>query len=214
MEERDGGVGLERRSAAEELVEQTPQGVHVGGGAGGLAQGAFGREVEAGADDLAGGGERGAGVVEEAGDAEVADLQGAVGVQQEVGGLDVTVDDALRVCGGEPGGGLRGEIGHPLGGQRAGGGQHPGEAVAFDQFHHQVQPVVVLAEVQDTDQIGVVETPGGLGLQTEPGGRRDVGVLGQQQLDGHRSGERLVVRAPDLSHSTAPDLNIQPVAAR
>jgi hypothetical protein len=214
VEEGDGAVGLERRAPAEQLVEHAPQGVHVGGGAGGLPEGALGREVEAGADDLPGGGERRPGVVEEAGDAEVADLEGAVGVQQEVGGLDVAVDDALRVRRGEPRGRLGGQIGHPAGGQRARRGQHPGEAVALDQLHHQVQPVVVLAEVEHADQVRVVETPGGLGLQAEPGGRRGVGVLGEQQLDGHRSGERLVVRPPDLSHSTAPDLNIQPVAAR
>jgi hypothetical protein len=214
VEERDGGVGLERRAAAEELVEHAPQGVHVGGGTRGPAQGPFGREVEARADDLAGGGERGARIVEEARDAEVADLQRAARVQQEVGGFDVPVHDALLVRGGEPGGGLRGELGHALGGERARDGQHPGEAVTLDQLHHQVQPVVVLTEVQDPYQVGVVETPGRLGLQAEPGGRRGVGVLGQQQLDSHRSGECLVVRTPDLSHSAAPDLNVQPVAAR
>jgi hypothetical protein len=164
----------------------------MGGWSGGAAQGAFGGEVEAGAHDLPGGGEGGAGVIEEAGDAEVADLQGVVGVQQEVGGLDIPVDDALLVGGGESGCGLGGDAGHALGRQRAGGGKYAGEAVALDQLHYQEQPVVVCPEVQHADHVRVVEAPGGLGLQPETVGGGGIGVLRTASAVSARNGGRPV----------------------
>jgi hypothetical protein len=209
VEHRERGVRLERRASGEELVEHAAQRVHVRGRARGAAQGALGREVEAGADDLPGGGERGAGVVEEAGDAEAADFQSAVGVQQQVGGLDVPVHDALPVRGGQPGGGFGGGTGHPLGGQRTSGGKQPGDAVAFDQLHHQEHPVLIRAEVEHVDHMRVAEPAGGLRLQPEPRGGGGVGDLGEQELHGQRSAERLVEAPPHLPHRSPP---VQPPA--
>lgn len=177
------------------------------------AQGALGREVETGADDLSGGGEGGTGVVDEPCDAEVADLQRTVGVQQEVGRLDVPVDNVLPVSRGEPGRGLRSDKGHALGKQRAGTGE-PGKAVALDQFHHQEQTVLVLAEVEDTDHVRVVEASGRLRLQAEAGGGAGVGALGKQQFHRHRSAERFIEGPPDLPHRSPTDHVLQPIPAR
>ncbi|GAA3308720.1 hypothetical protein GCM10020295_71480 [Streptomyces cinereospinus] len=167
VEDGDRGVGLERGVAGEELVQHAAQRVDVTGRARGPAERALRGEVEAGADDLAGGGERGGRVVQEAGDAEVADLQRAVGVQQQVGRFDVAVHDALLVGGGQPGGRLGGDPRHALGGLRARVGEHPGQAVAVHQLHHQEEPVLVRAEVQYADHVRVMQPPGGLRLQPE-----------------------------------------------
>jgi hypothetical protein len=88
VQDRERGVGLERCAPGEQLVQHAAQRVRVRGRSGRPAQGALGGQVQTGADDLPGGGQGGGRVVEEAGDAEVTDLDDAVGVQEQVHGLD------------------------------------------------------------------------------------------------------------------------------
>ena len=94
----DRAVGDERPAAGEALEEHHAEGVDVAGGGGGPALGLLGREVLRGAHHLAGLGQRHA--LGRAGDAEVGDLDDAVGGDHQVGGLDVAVHDAGGVRGG------------------------------------------------------------------------------------------------------------------
>jgi hypothetical protein len=77
----------------------------------------LGREVLHGAHDLTGRGQRH--LVGDAGDAEVGDLDPAVGGDEEVSGLDVAVHEAGRVRGLQGGGGLRDDVEGLVGGQRS-----------------------------------------------------------------------------------------------
>jgi hypothetical protein len=67
----DVGTGFERAPAGQQLVEDDPEGIDVGGRRGLVAQGAFGGQVGGGADEVAGGE---GGVAGGPGDAEVEHL--------------------------------------------------------------------------------------------------------------------------------------------
>ena len=87
----DGGLTGVRLLAGEHLVEHGAAGVDVGAGVGALVDDDLGREVGDGADQRAAGGGRGR--ADGAGQAEVGDLDVAVGCDQHVLGLDVAVDE-------------------------------------------------------------------------------------------------------------------------
>lgn len=201
-------------SADGQLVEHAAQGVDVGGGGGGRADGPFGREVEPGADDLPGGGESGGGVVDEARDAEVAYAHGAVVVAEQIPGFDVPVHDALRVRRRQALAGLLGDLGQAFRRQWSAGGQFTGEAAAVDQFHDQKAAALPGAEVEGAHHVRVVQPCGGLRLHPEAGLRRGVGHIAQQQLDRDRPAEDFVLGPPDLAHPAPPDDRVQPVPIR
>lgn len=208
---RGRGVRAERRLAEQQLVDDAAEGVHVRGGTGGVAEGPFRCEVEARADDVPRRGEGGRGVVDELGDAEVADLDGALGVQHEVPRLDVPVDDALPMGRRQPGGRLAGDPGDLFRTQPLLRQEQVGEAPALDEFHDQEEPVLPGPEVEDGHQMRMTQPGGGLGLQPEPRGRRLVGVFAQQQLHGDGPAEDLVRGPPDLTHSATADGGYQSV---
>ncbi len=86
----DLGLGLERDLAGQHLVEQDPERVDVGAGVDLPAHRLLGGDVVGGAEDPAG---RGQAVrLEREGDPEVGDLGPALGVDEDVLGLDVAVD--------------------------------------------------------------------------------------------------------------------------
>ena len=86
-----GMVGGEGPAAGEQLEGDDGQRVAVAGVGRGVAARLLGRDVGRGAEDLPGLGQRGLG--RHRGDAEVADRQAAALVDEQVGGLDVAVDD-------------------------------------------------------------------------------------------------------------------------
>ena len=96
MSVADGGVGGERHLTGDRLDQRQGQRVDVGLAVDGLAPGLLGRGVAGRAEHDAGGlGPRRLG--EGPGQAEVGDAQPAVLAEQEVGGLDVAVDEAPAV---------------------------------------------------------------------------------------------------------------------
>jgi len=139
-------LGLERRPPRQQFVQDRPQGVHVGGGAGrvgrlaGLLGGHVARRPDRGA------GPRDAGLaVEPPGEAEVADLRRAVGGQENVRRLQVAVDDAALV-GRVDGPGQRRDQGRGLARQSGGTGQSLPEGAALDVLHAEVRPAARLAD--------------------------------------------------------------------
>ena len=133
-------------------------------------------------------------------EAEVEDLDAPVVQQEEVLGLDVAVDDALVVRGGEA---LRhprrvlGGLAHadrPLAQPRA-------HRLALEHLRHHEEPIALLAGVVDRDDVGVRERRHRLRLGLEAGER--VGVIGEvlgQHLDRHVALEAGVAGAVDLPH--------------
>src|SRR5262249_40372931 len=125
----------EGHAAGEQLVEDHPQGVDVGGGADGVGAPLLGGHVVRRADDGPAGPRLGGG--EEDGQAEVGGGRLAGAGEQDVLGLEVAVDDPLVVGLGEgQGQGVRqpGGVGGPPG---AGGVAGVAQRVAVDVVHGQ-----------------------------------------------------------------------------
>ncbi len=214
---RQRGGAPERGAALDGRVQRGAERPQVGGGSGILAAQPLRGEVVDRPDDLSGTGD--GRVALDLGDAEVGEQDPAVLGEEHVAGLDVPVQYA---------GGVRG-------GQRA---QHPqadpgglarldaadvldlvGQRVALDELHHDPRPAVVVEHVVQGDDGGVVDPRRRARLG--PGTGEQNGLLalghvqrGRQLLDGDGTVQQLVVRAPHPAHATAADDVDEPVAAR
>lgn len=193
-EDGPGVAEIERRGSGGDLVEHAPEGVEVAALVDLRAADLFRRHVVRGAHSDAGAGEaRGEpDVVAEPGDAEVADLHGAVRQPHDVRRLQVTVHDALLVGVGERGGHLVGDVDDLVDRERLPVRLHQlAEVVSLQQFHHQVQHPVGLAEVVDDGHSAVLQGRRDPGLAPEPftqdagEGRVVVRAERLQALDGH-----------------------------
>ena len=122
------------------------------------------------------------------GQAEVGDVRLALLVDQDVGRLEVAVQDAPLV-------GVvhrLGRLGHqPRRGPRvvAVAVEPAGQAAAGDQLHAEVALAVVLADLVDRHDVGVVQRRDRLGLVLEP---PELGVAGQNAGPDHLQGDRAV----------------------
>jgi hypothetical protein len=202
----------ERRLAAQELVQDDAQRVHVGAGVRRYALGLLGAEVGGGADDRPGACQL-LGVVEGTGDAKVHHLHAAVGGQQDVARLDVAVEHAGMVGDGECGGRLGGDLGSSACQQRAFGAADVAQGPPLDELHHHVVGLAVLAPVEDRHDVGVAEVGGGLGLAAEPGDEGVVlGELRVEDLDRHLPPEEGVFGGEHVGHAAAGDVAGDPVA--
>ena len=133
-----GGGAAEGGGALDRRVQGGAQGPDVGGGAGVLALGPFGRQVVEGADEFAAAGEMGLGTVARVvhgGDAEVGEDDPARGVEQHVAGLHVAVQHARAVRGGQRFEDLRADRRGLARVQDATLAQDVVERGAVDQFH-------------------------------------------------------------------------------
>ena len=86
--------------------------------------------------------------------------------QHDVAGLEVAVDDALLVRGGERVGDLRPELHHLVERQRA-LLQAIRERLALEELHHQEVRVALVPDVEERADVGVVERRDRLGLALE-----------------------------------------------
>jgi hypothetical protein len=130
-------------------------------------------------------------------------------LQQDVGGLQVPVEDAALVRMmhaprhlGQPARGDFLVIRNPQSAIR----NPPGEAAALDQFHREVVPALVLADLVDRDDVRVVEAGGRLGLGLEAldvTGRRE--LAGEDHLQGDGTVEAHLPRPVHDAHAAAGD---------
>jgi hypothetical protein len=149
------------------------------------------------------------------GDAEVRDLHHAAGSEQQVGRLDIAVDQPRGMRDLQPGRGLRDDVHAPRGAEGA-AGQDVLEGGSVHQFHHQIRWLLIsgLAVVVDPRDVGMRQGPGMPCLGLEPGqGVGLPGITGMQQLDRDRPGQDSVHRAPHLAVAATADLFGQFVAA-
>ncbi len=201
FDERERGVAAERWSTGERFEEQHANRIDVGARRRDVARESFGREIRSGAEHHP---HRGLAVFfGELRDPEVGDLRVRLLVEQDVGGLDVTMDDAEPMCGRQGRENLESEhacsrLGEParreLGGQRATG----------QAFHDDERHAVVFADVVDRDDVGVVDSGRGARLALEA--LAQVGLLGEigaQDLDRDLAREAEVGRFADLAHAAA-----------
>ena len=172
LENLDDGLhharGAERRPAAQELVEDGPQAVHVGRGPDRLAvaRGLLRGHVAGRAQDRPGGGQR-AVLGGPPRQAEIGDLRLAVAVDQDVRGLEVAMEEPLAVCvvecasqgGNQPGRGSR--IAHV-------GGPLLGQVPSVNELHAEEEHAVLVADLVDRHDVGVVQLAGQLGLAAKP----------------------------------------------
>ncbi len=205
-----GAVGGERDLPGEGLVQHHPQRVDVGAGVHGLPLGLLGGQVGGRAQHGGGGGEGLGG--HGPGDPEVHDLHLALRREHDVGRLHVAVDDPGGVGELKGGGHLGGHLGGPLRLQAALGLQDLPQGPARDVLHDDVVHGGVRAGVVHAHHVGVVQAGRGLGLPAEPLHEPLVpGVLGGQDLDGHRPPQHGVGAPVHLGHAACPDRLFEPV---
>ena len=199
-----------------ELVEDAPEGELVRAEVDGLPRRLLGRHVADRPEERAGrrpgrGRQRrvvlGQGSVERRrlGEAEIEDLDDAVRRQDHVFGLQVAVDDAPRVRGGEPLGDLAGDL-EGLGEGRPASVEELPQGLALEELHRQVRPPGVLADVVDRDDVRVVEGRGRarLGVKASDPARVADHVV-RKHLDCDVAAESRVSCAPHLPHAACAE---------
>ena len=221
--EDDGRRARPRRLAARRhLVEHGAEGEEVGAGVERLAARLLGRHVRHGADGRAGArqvlsaiavgsavlpGTRRSDARRVLGEAEVEDLGLAALRDEDVRRLDVAVHDAARVRGLEGIGDLRRR-------DRAASRACSGPAaepvpqrLALEQLHGDERLALVLADVVDRADVGVLERGGRAGLALQPLERLRVPAqLLRQELQRHAAAELQVLRLVDDAHAAAAEL--------
>ena len=213
----DRRIGVERAAAGEHLVEHDAEREDVGAVIDGLAAHLLGRHVAHRAEHRARArqrtrmGEQGrlglnrGARLGQLGEAEVEDLDAAVARDEDVVRLQVAVDDALLVRGGQAPGDLAGVVdGLPMRQRR--GADARAQRIALEQLGDDVGRAVVGADVVHAEDVGVIERADRARLLLEAAEAIRVrGKRGGQHLDRHLAAEARVTGAVDLAHAARPD---------
>ena len=125
--------------------------------------------------------------------------------EEEVGGLDVAVDEAPAVGVVEAAGRLEADQQRLRRAEPPAHVEHRPQAAAAEVLAHEVRPVVLLAPVVDRHDVGVVEGGGGPGLGPEPAQERlVVGQRRVQDLDRDAAAQPNVVGEEDVPDEPLP----------
>ena len=155
------------------------------------------------------GGVAGVGLVDgdDAGQAEVEDLQASVVAADQVIGLDVEMDDAREMGEGQPGARVLDETQQLAAGRRRPLANQRAEGLARHVLHGDERLVAMLADIEDGDDVLVGEAPGGPRLAGEAIAGHGV-EGGAEELDRHHAVDQRIAREVDLAHaSTAEELD-------
>ena len=151
--------------------------------------------------------------VGEPGEPEVREAHLALPVQHHVGGLQVAVQQALRVRGRQPLGDLAADVGRLVEGEAADAPQQRRQVLAVHELHREEVLSFRLADVPHAADRGVRHLPRRAHLRVEPLEPVRVAFEGaRQELEGDRLLELQVVRAIDLAHSAPAEQPHDPVA--
>ena len=141
----------------------------------------------------------------EAGEAKVCEFGLAVGIDEDVAGFDVAVDDAAAVGEGDGVAYFREDFDGSAWGKLAVADELE-DGAAFDEFHYEDAEAVGDGEVEDSRDIRVGEAGHGLGLGAEAfDGFAVAGGIGRENLDGDRAIEVALKACVDGSHSPRGD---------
>jgi hypothetical protein len=164
----DRGGGAEGRPPGQAFVQDGAQGVDVRRGADQfrLARRLLGGHVTGRAQDRPGG-RQAVADLDALGQSEVGDLGGALFGQQHVGGLEISVNDALAVGGVHRLGQRRHQAGR-LGGRQRLALQLVGQAAAGDELQGEVGMSLVPAGLEKLHDVRVLQRRDRLGLGHEP----------------------------------------------
>ncbi len=152
-------------------------------------------------------------VVERTCDAEVGEPNPSVPPEQDVGRLDVTVDEPPAVGRSERACGCRGDVDGLTRWHHAPRSQDVRDARSIDELHDDEPFVVLDPGVEHRGDIRVRDARRVPGLHLEA--CDEVGVLGElrpQDLHGDVTTEAHVMRAPDRRHAAGADLLEQAIA--
>ena len=141
------------------------------------------------------------------GDPEVGDLHLARGGDEDVARLHVAVHDAVLVRERE----RRGDVGTDVGDLRrreqAVGPDHVAQGATVDVLHHDEGGAVLLAPVEDADDVGLVQAGRRLGLTPEPLDEHRVArELGREDLERDGAVELRVAGEVHVGHAAVRDL--------
>jgi hypothetical protein len=135
-------------------------------------------------------------------EAEVEDADAAVAADEHVARLEVAVDDAGVVGGGEASAGLD-EHGDDLAPGAFFMAQPAAQGAALDQLHGDEDLALKLADLVDGDDVGVREAGERLRLaQQAAAARRALSELGAEDLEGDLAVELFVPRGEDQPHAS------------
>jgi hypothetical protein len=203
-----GRSAAERRFAGERFIQGDAETVNIGAGIDRVGNSdLLGADVGGRAGDVSFASQS-RGLLNEMGEAKVEQTcTASVGVEEEVGGLDVAMEKAGSVSGCEALGSLRQRCHRvpgfePLLQADAGSQRH-----ARDVFHHDIRQRAGLVNngVNGNDRL-VPQSSNGLGLADQPSARRFGVELWPQDLDGHSALEAVVMGAEDNAHAAATNL--------
>ena len=198
----DGGVADERGLARDAFVEHQRQSVDVGLAIEDQALYLFGGGIAGRAQDGAVG-LRPCRLGQGSSQAEVGDAQAAVGIEENVGRLDVPVDQAPPVGVVESGTGFDADADRLFGGEERPGIEDLAKRATGQVLEDQVGLVALLTPVVDPQDVGVVEGSYRTGLGPEPLEEGLVaGEGGVEDLDGHLAVEGHVVGQVDVGGRT------------
>jgi len=201
-------VAAKRPDTRRHLVEHRAEGEDVGAGVHPLAPQLLGRHVGHRAEhlsrarDRAAGGQRGLDVrrPRRRRKAEVEHLHAALVAHHHVGRLQIAMNDALAVRGGEGVGDRDGQL-QKAGQRQLASGDQRRERTPRDVFHHEQARRADLFDAEQRDDVGVIERCDGLRLALEAGETLAVvGEVRRQRLDRHLALEARVAREVNLAH--------------
>jgi len=141
-------------------------------------------------------------LLSELGEAEIEDFHSSVSSDEDVLGFQITVDDPLLVRRGQAVGDLE-RMAERLSRSKGTASESGPKSLAFQQLLDHVGRAVLLSNVVDRRDIGMVQDPRGPGLLLESA--QTVGVRcekGRQDLDRDFATQPWILRPVHLSHPT------------